>query len=213
MISKLKGWLRDESRKLAPMTGRQRLEYIWMYYRWGILVAVAVVIMLCSLISNYRENSKEVLISGCFLNTSTSAEGYAHLSSEYLQFCGGDEAGRVELVEGSTVNFASGDYANQTLLILDAKIAAQDLDYLILDEESVRFFDGQELAMDLSVLLPEEMLDGRNTIQTETGTIAMDLTGTAFEKTYGLQSQPSYLLVIANTPHPEKVVDFIRYLL
>ena len=97
------GW---EDFKALP--AKKKLEHIHDYYRWYILGGIVAAVLLVSLIVTIAGNRKEVLISGIFINNSTTAEGYAHLQQGYFDYCGGDGDTRVDLVEARYLDFESG---------------------------------------------------------------------------------------------------------
>lgn len=73
-------------------------------------------------------------------------EAGAHLREDYWRFCGADDRQRVELVEARYTS------SGETVLMVDTTIAAQSLDYIILDEDALRSLDSRQLAMDLKTL-------------------------------------------------------------
>lgn len=97
--------------------------------------------------------------------------------------------------------------------MVDTMIAAQSLDYIILDEGTLRSLDSRQLAMDLKTLLPETLLSQANTVEEDGRVIALELTGTDCDQAFPLLTRPSYVMVASNTPNSEKVVRFLGYLL
>lgn len=214
MMQKAGAWLRNELKKLAPMTWRQRVEYIWGYYSWAILVTLAVLVVISSLISNYRLNSREVLISGIFINTTVDREGFDYVENDYWEYWGGSPRQRVELVESRYANYEDGSaYSSDAILTVEAMVVAKTLDYLIVDETTLRFLDEQNITMDLREVLTPEQLAMGDTIETEGRIIGLELSNTAFAKNYHLLPERAYLMVAACAQKPDRVSAFADYLL
>ena len=73
----MKKWLRAEWEKLAPMTWKQRWEYIWEYYKLALIAAAVLIVFTVSMVRSSLYQQKKLLISGIFINTTTTEEGYA----------------------------------------------------------------------------------------------------------------------------------------
>ena len=92
--------IKEEWKSFQALPFRKKLEHIWIYYKWYILVAAAVICVLVSILGTVANNQKETLISGIFINNTTSAEGYACLTEGYWEYCGCSESQKAELVSG-----------------------------------------------------------------------------------------------------------------
>ena len=57
---KIIAWLRDEQKKIAPMSPKKKWEYIWNYYKWWILGAVLLVGIVITGISDAQYQKKQV---------------------------------------------------------------------------------------------------------------------------------------------------------
>lgn len=215
-------WFREEKEKLRSMSPQKRLEYLWGYYRYHALAVLAAVVILAFLIQGKITANQQVLISGVLINTDTSEAGYQHLSQDYWQLKGSDPWARADIIETLTIRYSreSPDSSN-FISMVDALIAAKELDYMILDETALEFYGPLDTCMDLSVCLPEQLLSRLEGQLRESYSIerqqnyfaAIDLTGSAFAEEYGLSAKPSYLVVVANTPRSEEVIPFLDYLL
>lgn len=215
MREKIRNWLQSERKKLATMSTRKKADYIWTYYKWWILGAAMLVVFAVSGIQNAQYQNRPVLISGIFVNTSTSAEGYAYVKEDYLQYADPQGTGRVELIESYTVDYYAeqpGSTDVNAIMGLDAMIASRTLDYMICDAATLERFDKLGFVLDLETMISQEELSRWNTVQSENGTVAIDLTGSSYEMQFGLGAEPAYIFVLDNTERPDNCVDFIRYL-
>lgn len=208
----MKKWLRGEWEKLAPMTWKQRWEYIWEYYKLALIAAAVLIAFTVSMVQNSLYRQKTLLISGMFINTGTSAEGYSFVNEDYWQYCGGDSDTRTELVEARSINYnveqPTAMDANAVMTV-DVMIAAGDLDYIICDLTAAEFYGRQEYCHDLAQKLPG---GNWNLLQTDTGFTAIDLTGSRLEQEFGLYTEPSYILFPVTTPDWNRCEQFLNYL-
>ena len=207
--------IKEEWAAFKALPFRKKLEHIWIYYKWYILVAAAVICVLVSILGTVASNQKETLISGIFINNAAEPEGYACLTEGFWEYCGADPDQKVELVTGRSIDFEAETPSQQdaaAFMTVTCMIAAKTLDYVITDEASLAHFVEQEVVMDLRQLLPEDALAQWDTIEQDGAVIGLRLEDTAFARKYPLAAENSCILVIANAPNPENVARFLEYL-
>ena len=208
--------IREEWAAFKALSFKKKLEHIWIYYKWYILVAAAVICVLVSILGTVANNQKETLISGIFINNAAEPEGYACLTEGYWEYCGANPDQKVELVTGRSIDFEAETPSQQeaaAFMTVTCMIAAKTLDYIITDEASAAHFMEQEVVMDLRQLLPEEVLARWDTMERDGAVIGLRLEDTAFARKYPLAAENSCILVIANAPNPENMVRFLEYLM
>ena len=208
--------IKEEWAAFQALSFGKKLEHIWIYYKWYILVAAAVICVLVSILGTVANNQKETLISGIFINNAAEPEGYACLTEGYWEYCGANPDQKAELVTGRSIDFEAETPSQQeaaALMTVTCMIAAKTLDYIITDEASAAHFMEQEVVMDLRQLLPEEVLARWDTIERDGAVIGLRLEDTAFARKYPLAAENSCILVIANAPNPENMVRFLEYLM
>ena len=208
--------MREEWNAFKGLPFQKKLEHIWLYYKWVIIVSVAVICVFASIAGTVAENRKEVLISGIFINNSTSQEGYRHLAEDYWQYCGGSSSQKVELITGRSIDFDAEGLSQEdaaAFMIVASMIAAESLDYIITDEASLDDFVEQEVVLDLRELLSEAALSRWETVELEGIISGLRLENTAFGKSYPLSGENSVILITANAQNRENVPRFLDYLL
>ena len=208
--------IRQEWAAFKALPPKKKLEHIWIYYKWHLLVGAAVICLLVSIMGTVARNSKETLISGSFINNSTSAQGYAHLTEDYWEYCGGNNSQKTELVSGRNIDFDAEGLSQEdasAFMIVSCMIAAGTLDYIITDLDSLDDFVEQEVVLDLRELLSEEALARWDTVEQDGAVVGLRLENTAFARNYPLAAQDSCVLVIANARSRENVVRFLEYLM
>lgn len=198
------------------MSFRKKLEHIRLYYQWHLIVLAAAIAIIVSWVQMSSYNNREQLISGVFVNTATSEEGYAYLRDGYWEACGSRKNTRVELQANRPITFYQ-DYSTQTdvtnFMIVSSLMAARDLDYIITDAASLDFFESEEVTTDLRTILPESTLSRFHTYERGTGIIAIGLEGTAFASKFPLTGEESCVLVVNNARDMNKIARFLDYLL
>ena len=65
-------------------TTRDKVEYIWEYYKWHILVVVFVVYFIGSVIYN-NVTAKEYVLQGIFLNTLVESETVLEMEQDFIK--------------------------------------------------------------------------------------------------------------------------------
>lgn len=216
ILQRIKIWVQNERDKLKPLSAKKKWEYIWTYYKWWILGFFMLIAIIITAAQDRQYQRKELLLNGIFINTSTSAEGYAYVKEGYWAFAGADPDTRVELIEARSIRFNVEQPVEtdvNLIMSVDTMIAAADLDYIIGDASAVEFYDKRETLLDLSTILTQEQLSGRNVIATDSGIVAIDLTGSELHQKYGLYTEPSYLMILVNTPRQAQCAGYIHYLL
>lgn len=195
---------------------RKKIEHIREYYIWYIVGGAAALCLLISLITSIAGNRKDVLISGIFINNSTNQAGYAYLQEDYWTYCGSDDNTRVDLQQPVYLNFASetgSEYEASSFMLVTTMIAARTLDYIVTDEASLSYYWGQEIPLDLRLVLPEETLARCSLIEQDGIPIAIRLDDTYFAKTYPLAADTSCIFIVASSQDYEKDARFLQYLL
>lgn len=221
-MSRISQWLQVERSKLAPMTPRQQWQYLWSYYRFHALAAFIVLALVIGFAVGQHYSQQEVLVSGIFINTDTSAAGYRYVGADYQQSSGLE--GRVDVIETVSVSYTQNGQpdseAGKAMASIDAMLAAHSLDYMVMDASALNFYGPLELCMDLEkLLMPEQLASLGDRLvymegleSGETYCAAIDLTGTGFDSRFSLSAQPSYLTAAA-TGRPEAAAAFIEYFL
>ena len=208
--------IRQEWAAFKALPPKKKLEHIWIYYKWYILVGAAVICMLASIAGTVAENSKQTLISGIFINNSTSSQGYTHLKEGYWEYCGRNQDQKVELITGRNIDFDAETLSQEdaaAFMIVASMIAAESLDYIITDEASLDDFQEQEVVLDLRELLPEETLARWDTVERGGAVLALRLENTSFAREYSFSAENSCILVVPNAQNKENILQFLDYLM
>ncbi len=217
--------LRQEKEKMRPLSFKQKLGYIWDYYRIPILIIATVVFVTVSLTSTLiKAHSGGKVVFGVGIVNDTiygedASESLAGGFGEYLGLVRGKQ--KVEANSGYRVGEYGGEYAEITSILMMVDAGAGSLDAVICQSDVIDYFDlSDDTAWtDLRTFLSEERLaefDGQLYYTT-------DFTGNTYPCGIFLKDSP----VLANTTlslkdpmvafpagaiHTEYLDDFVDYL-
>lgn len=207
--------------QLKPMSWKERLEHLWEYYKW-VLVAAAAVIMLISIICTSIYNlSLKVVFGGSVVNIYMSDEAEAYLQEDIEQMLQVGKKEQVFLHSISVGDMSSDTNASTDAMTVIVRVAAQELDYLIMDETSLRYFLSTAAVSDLTQCLTEEQLaqfEGKMVMaQMEEGgpivPLALEISDIDFLKECYTGERKTYLAFPNNTEHAMSPSQFLDYLL
>ena len=71
-----------EKEKLKEMSGRQKLEYLWMYYKVWLLVPIGIALLVWVGVTMYRSKTEEVLLNVVML------EIHGNMTTNYVKLQG-----------------------------------------------------------------------------------------------------------------------------
>lgn len=153
--------IKEQTVKLKDMTSKEKADYIWTYYKWWILGAVAIIFICVSLVKTIAQNSKPVYLDAMFLNSKDS--GYmveCPIQDEFVKECGVDLNKYniyFDLVTTLTDDYGNqASYAGQVKLI--SKYSAEELD-VVCAEESILSGPGDVGGYaKLMEVLPEDLI-------------------------------------------------------
>lgn len=211
----LKGHFAKLKKDLEPMTFKEKADHIWTYYKEYMLVAFCVLFIVVGGLVTALSPRDTILVAGVQCNVQLTTEGYDYLTKDYqaevldgaqgktylhsFQFYG---EGTVEAVEQTT----------QAYYGVTAYVEAKELDYMLLDLYSFRYFGSDRIYMDLrDVLSAEELaaLDEQGLVlyeeseeSTEVTPRAINIANTAFYQEH-LNTEECYLVFIRNSPRVE----------
>ena len=153
--------IREQTKKFKDLTPKEKLKYIWDYYKIPIIVAVAVVIFVAVLVGDIRDNNKPTYINAVFINSNIAADPGIALEDDYLR-CTGVNPEEQHVFLSYDYNFSS-EYFDTTMMAYQQKLmalySAQDVDAVIGPVgimETVADCGGYG---DLEKMLPADLID------------------------------------------------------
>lgn len=126
---------------LKPMPFKKKVEHLWTYYRWVIIVVVMFCLLISMLSSMYINANTKTLLAGLYINTwlDDTARGYLETDFQAKYTTGVKwEKLRLKEVVLEAFNKTQDIEGNQyTLTNIHALFASQELDYIIADQEGL----------------------------------------------------------------------------
>lgn len=210
---------------MKPMTFKEKVEHLWMYYKEYLWVAGLVFVAISLAVTIAVNRSKTTLVSGMMANITISQEGYNYLSSDYQQYLGGDKQHIVELDYtkfSDMLNAVSGEDSYYAAMMLTARVSGGLLDYMLLDEFALRYYIDQGVYMDLREFFTAEelvaleaedrLITARQEDETDAWVVAVDISGTAFAKDNITSEDGVYFALSGNTQRPEMCRNAWEYI-
>ena len=210
---------------LKPMSWKDRVEYLWTYYK-VVLVAVVVVLAIISLVvSAIQSKHIQTLYSGALINLSVEREDRDEMVNELTALLDGDGKNRiVKLTDIAYIpgndpeNFEVNDAGAMKLAML---VTTGSLDFILTDDDTYGELIEREPYANLQNILTQEQqtqlkdnmiwrkADGEN----PSYPMALDISSTAFAKAVAPYEKVVYLVFVGNTENSERNQAFLDYIL
>lgn len=221
--SSLRAELRQDLDTLKRLDAHGKLQFLWDYYRWRILVCACVVVITVMFAHMLWEGQKPCRLRVCVvLNTEDDCGAWFRKFTQELKSDG--KEGDVDVNQDQPF-----DYDNRYAYLYEVEvmtaISSQRIDVAICGADMYRYLLALNACLPLDTALPNDLVsylmerdmlcyDTANLTEDENGDIALidgidgyfsvDLSGTEFEKTYNQtdeNDEPLYAVIIANTQH------------
>ena len=205
------------------MPPKKKIEYIWDYYRWHIIITIAVVASVISLIHHYV-TYVDPLLNVIMINSYADMnydihEGFQEFFDQ--QGCELDIEDAVSI--SSNLYFTEEDTEGtnyQYMQVLMAMIAAGDQDLFFGTGDMYLSYAEEGVLMDLSTLLSEEtmakyedcLIYSTDNGESDPYPCAIELTDNEWVKNNGYYGG-CYFGIFVNNANQERAVDFAEYLL
>lgn len=226
-IQKIKAHIAKLRADMKPMTPREKLDHLWTYYKWVLVVLTVIIVIICVVVTGYKNAHTELVFSGVIINTNVTLDGQNFLDTEFFDYLDGEEKNQktylINLYYEDPETTSEIDYAYQALQKIQASLSVQELDYMIGDLVGVRTCMNFDALMDLRKVLTEEELrpyEEANAVlyleYADTGEkipVALELNDHPFAASGYLEStQDTYLAFFTNTPRLETCRIFWEYI-
>lgn len=212
--------------------GKKRLQFVMDYYKWYILAAIVIILIIASFAHMFYEGQKDYRLRICaVLNTDRFCSSWFDDFEKELQKDGNETP--IQLNEEQPFDYDDMYYYVEELEI-QVSVSYNRMDVAICGPDMYSYLLKMNACYPLDELLPEEdfkemeqegMLDYNtaNLRENEDGSIddsnaeegyfAVDISDTSFGKEYNKDSNdPLYAIIIVNTEHTEDSVRLIQAL-
>ena len=212
-----------EKEKLSKMNFKEKLAYIWEYYKFHMLLAFIAMVILWVIGTSLYRQSFTTRLSMAVINDrsggNSSTEPLMAGLREALD-CGKKDI--IEINEGlflDTNEETMSQYSYASMAKIAALVSGGMLDIMIADEATIRHYETLDAYLDLSELLPKELCSQledqflyTTTTDGEKIPAAVSLEKSSLKDDTGIIMEPPYLAVISNTQHKEDILGAISYL-
>lgn len=212
----------EKKTNIRELNNKQKIQYIWDYYRWPIVIVIAVIFFLGSLIMHYV-TYKEPALDIIMVNSNmVYAEEFPEFDNFY-ELAGLDPV-EIPLAIDTSISFSTpespvSDYYNTQNLSLRVAVGGNDI--IFAPETIYDYYAASGSFLDLSTALSEEELEKYAdilvyTTDEETGAtypcgVKLSEDNLLLEKNY--YSNPCCLGLFVNTDTPELSLDFFNYIM
>lgn len=143
------------------MDFKQKLNYIWDYYKWQIGAALIALTLAAIIIPSVIENRKEMTLYAVMLNSNLKGQEYTSLMDDFTTAADIDMSGkRITLDCSMYIDRNSGDAGSmQNSQKLTALFASKTVDAIISDNDNFQFYAAQGCYFDLKELLPADVYE------------------------------------------------------
>lgn len=215
-----------EEKRKAPKTIKQKLRFFWDYYKWTVLLPIAVLIFLITFITSYLEENKEPALGIAVINARDTTSFEAAVTEEYVrerQIDTGKTPVRIESgilhpkvmdETASTDTITVAGMQKYTAMLTNATI-----DVTVSPVWSVEEYEKADAYCDLQELLPERIWGEleENIIYCKDGSGKDVAVGVCIEDSFLLgefyEEASPVLTVSAHSTRKEEAVLFIEWLL
>lgn len=209
-----------EREKLKEMSTKDKIWYIWEYYKFHIIFTVIGLFVLFQVGATIYSSSYNTLLHCIYLNSYNGDINFQPLEEGFGAYIGKDSK---DLIVGESAFIALDDeateYSYASMAKITAMVSAKELDVLIGDTASTDHYSEFGAFCDLEVTLPEDLLtalsDRLYYATDESGTrkaVAIDISNTDFADASLLSQDMPLLGIISNSQHTPCSLELIRYI-
>lgn len=215
--------LLEKSPTFKDLSFKDKLNYIWDYYKWWFIGGIAIIIFLSATIPTIIENQKENVLYTVFLNSNIVNTDSTSIMEDYIDAAGIDMDNKrytldcsiyIDRKHASTADMQSSQK-------LTALFSSKTIDVIISDKDNFDFCSSQGAYKDLRELLPKEFCEKYKDYfveapNPETG--EMTAYGLSLDNSQVLLKEKAFgfepiLSVCLTTEQQDNAISFIKYLL
>lgn len=211
----------SEREKLRNMSRSDKLWYIGTYYKFHIAAVFVGLFLVYIVATSLYSRTFTTSLYCMIINSRSEAElNTEPLEQDFAQYLGLGKKEQI-ITEQTFISYdeQATQYSYAAMAKISALSAAQDLDIIIGDQETIDHYTSLDAFLDLDQELSPELLalvqdrlywsDGADG---SSHAAAIDLSGTAFADASHLAQTPPLLAVISNTANKDNVEALLRYI-
>ena len=204
--------------KLKEMTMKKRCSYFWDYYRYHVIGAFLILVLMGTVIREVANQSTillNVVISEMINERTDVTELEQQLTQLVKSEAEENETIRIYTYPFNNIESSSSDLTQVYLEKFVAQVAISELDVFILEENDFSYFYEQGLFKPLDELLQEvEGIDSSDYLLAEDDHVyAIRLEGNKLLEAKGIETKNKVVTVLSNSLIQEESADLILALL
>ena len=154
---------KGDKEKLAAMNFRQKVDYIWTYYRFGMLIVAVIIVIAVAFIQAqlaYNPDAMTLLLCDTYCEDTSTA--YDSINEDFSRFIALEEGDKAPISFDDTISF-SADNSETTsgamIQKLMALVISGGADLMIAPESAIVYYGAQNMYSDLSEVLPSDLFE------------------------------------------------------
>lgn len=210
-----------EKAKLSKMSVKEKIDYIWEYYKYWIIGITACIVLIYGIVDAQIENSKPTYLYLTMVNSNMVSSGETSLMDDFAEYAQVDQS-KTKLNLDTSIQMKtdmSDEYSMNSSAKMFAQFAAKTIDATIMDKEMIEFFVDKDAFTDLESILPSDFYQKHKDrfitgIDSEGKQFicAMDISDSnIFQKTNSYVQTPYYSIIV-NSQNQENTIQFLEYL-
>lgn len=210
-----------EKAKLSKMSVKEKIDYIWEYYKYWIIGITAFIVLLYGIVDAQIENSKPTYLYLTMVNSNMVSSGETTLMDDFAEFAQIDQS-KTKLNLDTSIQMKtdmSDEYSMNSSAKMFAQFAAKTIDATIMDKDMIEFFTDKDAFADLETILPadfyqkhkERFITGKDSEGSQF-ICAMDISDSKIFQETNSYAQTPYYSIIINSENQENSIHFLEYL-
>lgn len=221
------------------LRGRERLQFVWDYFRWKILAAIVILLIVLTFARLLWEGQKPCRLRVCVvLNNEEFCDSWFDAFFNELKKDG--KKGACDLNQDQPFDYDNIYYYVQELEV-QTTVSSQRMDVAVCGPDMYEYLLSIKACLPLDTALPDQLKDSLtekgmlkkdkagvtinrdgslNEEEAEEGFFAIDISNTAFGQKYnqnqkleeGEEEAPLYAIIISNTEHLEDSLKLVEAL-
>lgn len=194
--------------KMKGMSLRQKLDYLWTYYKIWLLVPIIAGVILNVAYSAYRAGRENVLVSAVVIgagesDTSELEEGL----KKYMNQTGKNDKVTIQN------NITSGELTPDTLTVLTTLIGAASVDVFVCPENVYEHFSEKKGFASIEEVLGDDMAQWKDVELAKNGDAVIVKNSQFLRERTGILYEDLYLAAVETNKHPAGKKAFVEYIL
>lgn len=213
---------RIEREKLSNMSLKDKIWYIWEYYKVPIIAVIIIVSVAISVGTTIYNNRFDTALYCVVVNNRTSQEvDETKVLEEIKEYLGLSDIR--EIVYDSSMYVSYGNSVSElsyaTMAKISALVASRDLDIMIADTENIDHYAELGGMSNLEEVLPQDLYetvkDRLYYAKDENGVkipCAVSLEDTKFAEDLNLSMDPPLISLFSNSEHTDHCISLLHYI-